>query len=571
MELTPARSDKTHILTVTMEDYFHGPAFSKVISKKRWGHLETRFEPNCFDVLDRLDEASARATFFVNSWIARKRPTVVREVIRRGHEVALAGQRGVSFRHLTRASLREQVGRDRDIVEQQTSRKVLGFRVTDVLLGPKDLWALDELTELGFRYDSSLSPFLRNFQKDARREYIHEHVGPAGSLWEVPLSSGHIGGCLIPFAGGNYFRQFPEWLIKKFLAAGREDALHPLVLYFRLWDFDSSQPRLQTGSLIRDFRHYRNGERMIRMMSELLAEMRFTSIADYLALDMPVIASEAARRAEVFTPSVTSRLAKNATPVSVIVPCYNEAEGISFLSSNLNALKAELEPEYDVEFVLVDDGSSDQTWDLLQSAFGNNPAARLIRHEKNKGVSAAIMTGLSQSRDVACSIDCDCSYDPSELKPMLGLLGPDVDLVTASPYHPRGAVLNVPGWRLLLSRASSQLYRLVTGRKLHTFTACVRVYRRASAVDVPLKYSGFLGVAELLGRMALENKKIVEHPATLEVRIFGQSKMKVARTIIGHLRLLSELAMLRFRARPGAAPAVRFPVAESIEAKIEKS
>jgi glycosyltransferase involved in cell wall biosynthesis len=314
---------------------------------------------------------------------------------------------------------------------------------------------------------------------------------------------------------------------------------------------------------------------MIRMMDDLLGRFKFTSIADYLQLPVPAMLPDKAPGAEAHSPAFNQREPRGCQSISVIVPCFNEEEGISFLASNLKSLKVELQPEYDAEFVLVDDGSTDQTWTLLQKTFADNPNARLIRHERNAGVSAAIMTGLQQSRDIACSIDCDCSYDPSELRPMLRLMTSDVDLVTASPYHPLGAVLNVPGWRLLLSRASSSLYRLVTGCNLYTFTACVRVYRRSSTVDTPLQYAGFLGVAELLSKMALENKKIVEHPATLEVRIFGQSKMKVIRTILGHLRLLAELARLRFSTRlhddARAVKGVHFPVSEPAKAEAEKS
>jgi glycosyltransferase involved in cell wall biosynthesis len=265
------------------------------------------------------------------------------------------------------------------------------------------------------------------------------------------------------------------------------------------------------------------------------------------------------------------------TPISVIVPCFNEEDGIPFLANNLASLKNDLANQFDTEFVLVDDGSKDQTWTLLQKHFSDNPDAKLIRHPQNRGVSAAIMTGLQHSREIACSIDCDCSYDPGELRPMLRLLTSEVDLVTASPYHPAGTVLNVPGWRLLLSRTSSALYRAVTNHKLHTFTACVRVYRRSAAVDIPLKYTGFLGVAELLGKMALANKRIVEHPATLEVRIFGQSKMRVLQTIMGHLKLLSELGWMRLttpdsgqKASEALDSVVRFPIAETVEAKVEK-
>ena len=581
MEPTSVRHSKTHILTIALEDYFHGPAFSKVISKKRWGHFETRFEQNCFEVLDKLEESGARATFFVNSWVARKRPALLREVIGRGHEIALAGQRGLSFRHHSRESLRDQVIRDRDILEQQTGRRVLGFRVTDVLLSHKDLWALEELASLGFRYDSSLSPFLLRFQGERWRQYVHQHISKEyGPIWEIPLSSERIAGLLLPYAGGNYFRQFPEWLIKRLIDSGSKHQEKPLVVYFRLWDFDSKQPRLQTGSMIRDFRHYRNSDRMLRMMDDLLSSFKFTSISDYLQLSVPSTKAEIRGTADIAAPRLERSHAAR-TPISIIVPCFNEEDGIGFLANNLNTLKADLEPEYDIEFVLVDDGSTDQTWLMLQKYFGQDPDTKVLRHSQNSGVSAAIMTGLRHAREIACSIDCDCSYDPNELFPMLGMLKSGVDMVTASPYHPAGTVLNVPAWRLLLSKTSSALYRLVTNQKLHTFTACVRVYRRSSAVNKSLRYSGFLGVAELLGKMALDGSVIVEHPATLEVRIFGQSKMKVARTILGHLRLLGELGWIRlsrsgvaksdFKRRHGQdLPSVPFSV-DAAEVKIEKS
>ena len=81
--------------------------------------------------------------------------------------------------------------------------------------------------------------------------------------------------------------------------------------------------------------------------------------------------------------------------------------------------------------------------------------------------------------------------------------------------------------------------------KLDTFTSCFRVYRRSSVVNLPLEEKGFLGVAEMLGRLNLNGGKIVEYPAVLEVRLFGFSKMKTARTIFGHLKLLSKLSKLR--------------------------
>jgi dolichol-phosphate mannosyltransferase len=121
----------------------------------------------------------------------------------------------------------------------------------------------------------------------------------------------------------------------------------------------------------------------------------------------------------------------------------------------------------------------------------------------------------------------------------------DVDLVTASPYHPQGSVRNVSGWRLVLSRAASRLYGLVLRQKLATYTSCFRLYRRSSVLDLDLREAGYLGIPELIGELDLHGRVIVEHPATLEVRLLGRSKMKILRTILGHVRLMGRFALRR--------------------------
>jgi dolichol-phosphate mannosyltransferase len=187
----------------------------------------------------------------------------------------------------------------------------------------------------------------------------------------------------------------------------------------------------------------------------------------------------------------------------------------------------------------------------MQSVFGSKPNFRLVRHEQNAGVSAAILTGIRHSEtELVCSMDCDCSYDPLEFSRMLPLMTDDVDLVTASPYHPKGRVKNVAGWRLLLSKGLSTIYRIVLPQKLHTWTSCFRVYRKSAIEKLSLHEAGFLGTAELVGQLCLNGSKIVEHPATLEVRIFGESKMKTFHTIAGHLRLVQQLVKQRLGRTP---------------------
>jgi hypothetical protein len=152
-------------------------------------------------------------------------------------------------------------------------------------------------------------------------------------------------------------------------------------------------------------------------------------------------------------------------------------------------------------------------------------------------------------------MDCDCTYDPLELAKMIPLLTPETDMVTASPYHHDGGVLNVPGWRLFLSKGASFLYRRALHTKLDTYTSCFRVYRRSSLAGLDLDETGFLGVAEMLGRLDLDGGTIVEFPAVLEVRLFGLSKMRTARTILGHLKLLSRLTRMRILGKSDAIEA----------------
>jgi dolichol-phosphate mannosyltransferase len=238
------------------------------------------------------------------------------------------------------------------------------------------------------------------------------------------------------------------------------------------------------------------------------------------------------------------------TRVAVIVPCYNEEPALHHLRDRLRLAQAALAERYDAQLLFVDDGSVDRTWPLLRELFGGWANSTLLRHEHNRGLTAAVLTGLRHAEpDIVCCIDADCTYDPCELVRMIPLLGDGVDLVTASPYHPQGAVRNVPAWRLKLSKSASLLYRRVLHNKLATYTSCFRVYRKSAFANLAVGSPGFLGITELLVRLDLAGGRVVEYPTTLDVRAFGQSKMRILRVIGGHLRLLARLLCLRlFRA-----------------------
>lgn len=236
--------------------------------------------------------------------------------------------------------------------------------------------------------------------------------------------------------------------------------------------------------------------------------------------------------------------------VTVIVPIYNERECLDVMLESLVDLEEDCGNEYDFEFLLVDDGSSDGTSLMLLERVESRSHFRVVHHEKNQGIAAAIQTGIrNAAHEIVASIDADGSYDPALLSSMIPLLTEGVDVVTASPYHPQGAVEGVSAWRIGLSKVASRLYRVATGKKLFCATSCFRIYRRSAVIDCPPKNCGYVGVAELLWNVQQAGGAVVEHPATLRVRTAGQSKMKIAKAARGHLRLMGSIVKQRITKR----------------------
>lgn len=547
-EATPA---KRHVMTVALEDYFQVGAFNQVIQQGQWYRFETRLERNADRALALLDRHGVKATFFVLGWIADKFPELVRKVADRGHEIASKGyyHRGVS--QMTPEEFKDDLIRSREVLERACGRRVLGYRLANGWFQPEDLWALTALAEVGYRYDSSIAPRGRAFAAEPFRRYLHTHEADGRVLTELPIPTRSVFGHRIPIAGGNYFRQLPPWFIRGAVRRWHRKVDSPLVLYFHVWELDPEQPTISAASFLTRVRHYRNLHKMEGYLDYFLGRYPFTTAADYLGLTndpVEVRPAETDPAAEVAAADETP--SGDRTPVTIVVPCYNEELILPYLANTLASVAAKLH-EYAITFALVDDGSRDATWVGLQKAFAGKAGFELYRHEHNRGVAAAIMTGIRRARtEIVCSIDCDCTYDPHGLAEMIPRLRPGVDLVTASPYHPEGHVRNVPGWRLKLSKTASWMYRRVLRHKLYTYTSCFRVYRRSAVAPLELKRTNFLGVAELLGRLDIQGSRIVEFPATLEVRMLGRSKMKTVRTIFGHLRLMMSLLCARLLKSP---------------------
>jgi polysaccharide deacetylase family protein (PEP-CTERM system associated) len=560
----PPRAAKRHILTVALEDYYHTAPFKRLVDRANWYRFETRLEIGTLRALDLLDQFGARATFFALGWVADAAPELIRKIASRGHEIATRGYYHRALREFAPAEFREDVIRAREALERAAGQPVVGYRVAQGWLARGDLWALRELAELDFAYDSSIKPILRDWSDEPWRRFIHRQEFDGKGLWEIPLSSVRMLGLHIPIAGGNYFRQWPQWMVRRAVARWDRDSAAPFVMYFHTWELDPAQPKFTGAPMYARVRQYRHLDRMPAIIGHYLSRYHFTSIAESLDLQP--------RHTTVSVPAPTAALpslaplgsATGAGPraaVTIVVPCYNESATLPYLRNTLRSVRASLADRYDVQVILVDDASVDGTWDALTTLFGAEAETRYYRHAENRGVAAAIMTGIRHATTpIVCSIDCDCTYDPHELGTMIPLLTDKVDVVTASPYHPAGTVRNVPAWRLLLSRTASRLYRIVFHHRLYTYTSCFRVYRRSVVADVQVELGGFIGVAEMLARLEHAGASIVEYPTTLEARLMGLSKMKVVRTAVGHLALMARLAGLRLRrptraVRPISAPA----------------
>ena len=551
---------RQHVLTVDLQDYYSAAPLRRWVPHDTWYRFEWRVAASTHRTLEILDRHAARATFFVPGYIAERLPDLVADIARRGHEVASSGYSHRSVWELGREPFRADVRRARELLEDITGRRVLGFRMPQRWLRSDDLWVFEVLEEAGYIYDSSIRPLVRGFRSQTWQQKLLELGAEGRSFYEVPVSSVSLLGIQLPVGGGGGLRLLPEFWMRSAVAGWVERQRDPYVMYFRTWELDPDQPRISLAPLGARVRQYARLDRMPELLGQYLTSYRFTSVAAYYqaatafprrALPQNVTGSPGA-----VASGLPSEPAAAPIAATIVVPCFNETQSLGYLRNTLRSVAQTYRGSIDFSYVFVDDCSTDGTWAMLHSLFASDPACRFVRHEVNQGIAGTIRTGIEHARtEVVCSIDCDCTYDPHELGRMIPLLAEGVQLVTASPYHPDGMVRNVPGWRLFLSKSLSRLYRIVLHQQLFTYTSCFRVYRRASATAVDVKHPGFLGIAELIARLDLEGVRVVEYPTTLESRVLGRSKMQVTKTILGHVGLLADLVRLRLFRRGHPAPA----------------
>ena len=224
--------------------------------------------------------------------------------------------------------------------------------------------------------------------------------------------------------------------------------------------------------------------------------------------------------------------------LSVVIPLFQEEAAVPALARELAAFLERERCVRPVELVLVDDGSTDRTHQLLRAHFGGE-AAEIRRHDRNLGLTQALRTGAEAANgDLIGWLDSDLTYEPHVLSKLALQIDAGADVACASCYHPDGGVDGVPPWRLWLSTLASRSYRRLTRAPLHTFTCMVRVYRKEVLAQCVPERGGFLGVTEVLLRALSRGYRVVETPAVLRRRQSGHSKMRVLRVGWQHLNLM---------------------------------
>ncbi len=270
-------------LTFDIEEYFHAEAFARVLRPEEWPGLASRVVDTTERLLDILDYADARATFFVLGWVAERYPALVQDIAGRGHEIACHGYGHQMIQRQTRLEFAKDVQRAKTAVEDAAGAAVVGFRAPTFSVMRETLWSLEVLWEAGFLYDSSIFPIVHDRYgiPDAPRFPYRVPVMNGHGIAEFPLSTISILGRRLPIAGGGYFRLLPYAVTRRAIDRLNRREHQPAIVYLHPWELDVHQPRVRAGWLTR-LRHSVNTASTEGKLLRLLKDFRFAPARDIL-------------------------------------------------------------------------------------------------------------------------------------------------------------------------------------------------------------------------------------------------------------------------------------------------
>lgn len=320
-------ADIVNVLTIDLEDYYMVSAFESVVKRENWQYYESRIECNTHRILDILSAASphlpklrdpismpftlepepgVKATFFCLGWVAERHPQLIKEIDRRGHEIACHSYDHKLVYNMTPKQFREDIRTSKRTLEDILGKKVIGYRAPSYSITEKSLWALKILAEEGYQYDSSIFPihhdrygiptaprfpFLINLEGGINIKFnmstefnsqMVNNLREADAIVEFPMSTGDYFGINTPISGGGYMRLLPYSVMKAGLRRINKTENRPFVFYIHPWEIDPDQPRFPNIPFSTRFRHYINLDKTIKKIKMLLLDFKFSSMKDSL-------------------------------------------------------------------------------------------------------------------------------------------------------------------------------------------------------------------------------------------------------------------------------------------------
>ncbi len=222
--------------------------------------------------------------------------------------------------------------------------------------------------------------------------------------------------------------------------------------------------------------------------------------------------------------------------LSIVIPMFNEAENAEATLRRVEETLASFQGSF--EIVVINDGSQDNTLDILENIAKTNGKVRVASYPQNIGRGMALRRGFKESKgEIVASIDADLSYDPRYIIDLVETLRQErnVDFVLASPYMPGGNVRNVPLLRLWISKFGNKILRMAMPNRIYTSTGIFRAYRRRVLDSLELESDGKEIHLEILSKAIALGFRLKEIPAVLMGRQKGASKFKFKKTAVSHL------------------------------------
>ena len=233
---------------------------------------------------------------------------------------------------------------------------------------------------------------------------------------------------------------------------------------------------------------------------------------------------------------------KSNVSLSIVVPIYNEEESLPFLVNQLLDVLKPMEETF--ELVLVNDGSSDKSAEVMRSLSLEVPELVGVLLRKNYGQTAAMAAGFDIScGEIIVTLDGDLQNDPADIPLLVTKIRDGFDLVSGWRYRRQDAAIS----RKLPSKIANRLIGKVTGVRLNDYGCSLKAYRKEVLTDMRL-YGELHRFLPVLAN--IEGARITELKVNHRARQFGSSKYGIDRTFRVLMDLLTVWFMNRFLTRP---------------------